>query len=121
LQKILKPKIMDVIIMENKAYQELMAKLEQIHEFFRSFSQAKEDKECKESKENKDVWLDSKAVCERLNISTRTLYRLRKERVIGYSNVRGHYRFKQSDVEQILNGRLIVPNPETFDEMRQTL
>jgi excisionase family DNA binding protein len=108
---------MDVIIMESKAHQELMAKLDGINEFIRSFSQRKDVREDKESKE---VWLDSKAVCERLNISNRTLYRLRKERLIGYSNVRGHYRFKESDVEGILNGRLIVPNPETMDEMRQT-
>jgi excisionase family DNA binding protein len=108
---------MDVIIMESKAHQELMAKLEQMHEFFRALPQVKEVQEVKEDKE---VWLDSKAVCERLNISNRTLFRLRKERLIGYSNVRGHYRFKESDVEQILHGRLIVPNPETMDELRQT-
>jgi excisionase family DNA binding protein len=109
---------MDVIIMESKAHQELMAKLDGINEFIRSFLQKKE---VKESKEIQEVWLDSKAVCERLNISNRTLYRLRKERLLGYSNVRGHYRFKESDVEGILNGRLIVSNPKTLDEMRQTL
>jgi excisionase family DNA binding protein len=108
---------MDVIIIESRAYQELMAKLDHINEFIRSFLQKKDIKEDKESNE---VWLDSKAVCERLNISSRTLYRLRKERLIGYSNVRGHYRFKESDVEGILSGRLVVSNPETLDEMRQT-
>jgi excisionase family DNA binding protein len=96
-----------------------MLKLEQLHEFFRSFSREKA-KENKEKEDVKDVWIDSKTVCERLNISTRTLYRLRKERLIGYSTVRGQYRFKQSDVEQIFNERLIVPNPKTVDELRQT-
>jgi len=109
---------MEVITIESKAYQALATKLDQLHEAFRAFSQEKEDKE---SKEDKEVWIDSKAVCERLNISTRTLYRLRKERLIGYSNVRGHYRFKQSDVEKILNERLIAPNPETLDELRQII
>ena len=106
---------MEVITIESKAYQELIVKLEQLHEFFRSFLQAKETKE-----EKSEVWLDSKSVCERLKISGRTLYRLRKEELIGFSIVRGHYRFKRSDVEQILNERLIVPNRETLDEMRQT-
>ena len=110
---------MEVITIESKAYQALATKLDQLHEAFLSVSQAKEDKESKECKEDKEVWMDSKAVCERLNISTRTLYRLRKERLIGYSNVRGHYRFKQSDVEKILNERLIAPNPETLNELRQ--
>jgi len=101
---------MDVIIMESKAYQELMLKLDRIYDFFRK----------KEEKENEEVWLDSKAVCEKLNISTRTLYRLRKERLIGYSTVRGQYRFKESDVEQILHGRLVVSHPENFEELRHT-
>jgi excisionase family DNA binding protein len=112
---------MEVITIESAAYQALAQKLDQVHEFFRSFSQKKEEEEIREDRENRDVWLESKAVCERLNISTRTLYRLRKERLIGYSNVRGHYRFKQSDVEKILNERLIAANPETLDELRQTL
>ena len=101
---------MEVIIIESKAYQELCVKLDRIYDFFRKT----------EAQDDKEVWIDSKAVCEKLNISTRTLYRLRKERLIGYSNVRGHYRFKESDVEQILHGRLVVPNPETMDELRQS-
>jgi excisionase family DNA binding protein len=108
--------------MENKAYQDLMLKLEQIHEFFQSFSQKKEVVEAKENKGNKevmDVWLDSNTVCERLNISTRTLYRLRKERLITYSVVRGQFRFKESDVAQIMNESIVVANPETFEELRQ--
>ena len=109
---------MEVITIENKAYQELMRKLDQMHDFFRSFSQPKEVKEVKEDKE---VWLDTKTVCERLKISTRTLFRLRKERLISYSVFRGRCRFKESEVEQIMRERVIVANPETLDEMRQTL
>jgi len=114
---------MDVIIMESKAYQELMAKLDHINEFIRSLLQKKEVEEVKEIKEDtsykvqstsKDVWIDSNAVCEMLNISSRTLYRLRKERLIGYSTLRGRCRFKQSDVEQILEKRLILPEYETM-------
>jgi excisionase family DNA binding protein len=105
---------MEVITIENKAFQELILKLNQLHEFFRSFSQNEDD-------EGKDEWLDSKAVCERMNISNRTLYRLRKERILGYSVVRGQYRFKRSDVEKILNERHVVSNPKTLDELRQPL
>ena len=112
---------MEVIIMESKAHQELMAKLEQMHDFFKSLPQkteVEESKECKEdtSKDIKDVWIDSNAVCEMLNISSRTLYRLRKERLIGYSVLRGRCRFKQSDVEQILEKRLILPEYETMSK-----
>jgi excisionase family DNA binding protein len=106
---------MEVITIENKAFQEIILKLDQLHEFFRSFSQKYEDEE------EKNDWIDSKAVCERMNISTRTLYRLRKERIIGYSIVRGQYRFRKSDVEKILNERHVVSNPKTLDELRQPL
>jgi excisionase family DNA binding protein len=106
---------MEVITFESKAYQELMLKLERLYEQYLSFSQA----QCKVEKENKEEWIDSKAVCKKLNISMRTLYRMKNERLIGYSSLRGHYRFKNSDVEQILHDRQVVPNPETAEELRQ--
>jgi excisionase family DNA binding protein len=104
---------MEVITIENKAFQELSLKIDHLHEFVRSVQQKKEEK--------KDVWLDSKAVCDRLSISARTLYRLKKERQIGYSSLRGHCRFKLSDVEQILQERQVASHPETFEEQRQTI
>ena len=112
---------MEVITIESKAYQELILKLDRIHEFIQTLSPVKGLKQAKEIKDEreKDVWLDSNAVCEQLKISTRTLFRLRKERKIAYSIVRGHYRFKQSDVEQFLNENVVIANPETFEEIRQ--
>ena len=105
---------MEVITIESKAYQELM---QNINQLIKSFSDARE----KPKDEKKDEWMDSNAVCRRLNISTRTLHRLKKERLISYSILRGRYRYKNSDVEQILRDRLIVSNPETLDELRQTI
>ena len=104
---------MEVITFESRAYQELMQKLEQVVQILvQSKEQPKEEKP--------EEWLDSNAVCRRLNISSRTLFRMKKERLISYSILRGHYRYKSSDVEQILYGRLVVSNPETSDELRQT-
>ena len=102
---------MEVITIESKAYQELMKKLNQL--IMISSEKPKDEK--------KDEWLDSNAVCQRLNISTRTLFRLKKERVISYSMLRGRYRYKHSDVEKILRDRVVVSNPETLDELRQTI
>ena len=106
---------MEVITIENKAYQELMHKLNQQCEYFQLFLQTKEAKK----DEKKDEWIDSVAVCNLLNISTRTLHRMIRERSIGYSCVRGRYRFKHSDVEQFLSGNYVVSNPKTFEELRQ--
>jgi len=102
---------MEVITIESKAYQELMQKLNQL--IMISSEKPKDEK--------KDEWLDSNAVCRRLNISTRTLFRLKKERLISYSMLRGRYRYKHSDVEKILRDRVVVSNPETLDELRQTI
>jgi len=102
---------MEVITIENRAYQELIQKINQL--ILISSEKLKDEK--------KDEWLDSNAVCRRLNISTRTLFRLKKERLISYSMLRGRYRYKLSDVEQILRDRVVVSKPETLDELRQTI
>ena len=104
---------MEVITIENKAFRELIHKIEELHEFFRSLPPP----EVKHEEE--DEWLDSNAVCKKLKISQRTLYRLRQERLIGFSSLRGRCRFKLNDVEKILNERVIVAHPETFDQLRQ--
>ena len=99
---------MEVITIENRAYQELMQKINQLIQI----SSEKPKEVIKDEK--KDEWIDSNAVCQQLNISTRTLYRLQKERLISYSVLRGRYRYKKSDVERILHDRVIGSNPETF-------
>ena len=103
---------MEVITIESEAFRELILKIEELHEFFRSLPPPPEVKE-------EDDWLDSNAVCDKLKISQRTLYRLRKERLIGFSSLRGRCRFRLSDVEKILNERVVVSHPETFDQLRQ--
>ena len=104
---------MEVITIENRAYQELMQKINQLIQI----SSEKPKEVIKDEK--KDEWIDSNAVCEQLNISTRTLYRLQKERLISFSVLRGRYRYKQSDVDKFLHERVIVSNPETLEELRQ--
>ena len=106
---------MEVITIENKAYQELMQKINQLIQV-----SSEKPKDEKPIEEKKDEWLDSNAVCQQLDISSRTLYRLQKERLISYSTLRGRYRFKKSDVEQYLHNRVIVSQPETLNDLRQT-
>ena len=107
---------MEVITVESKAYQELMYKINQLI----YFSQEKPKEEKKEDPKDKDEWLDSNAVCQQLNISLRTLYRLQKERLISYSVLRGRYRYKRSDVEQFLHNNVIAASPEMCGEQRFT-
>jgi hypothetical protein len=46
---------------------------------------------------------------------------MKKERKISFSVLRGRYRYKQSDVEQLLRRRHVVSNPETRDELYPTI
>ena len=105
---------MEVITMESKAYQELMLKLNQLIGCMQSLIQTKESRA-----QEKDAWLDSKEVCELLNISLRTLYRLKQDRQIRYTMLRGRCRFKRSDAEQLLQGRVVATHPHTLDELHQ--
>ena len=107
---------MEVITIESNAYQELMQKINQLIASLLEKPKEKEEK----TEEKKDEWLDSAAVCRQLNISSRTLYRLQKERLITYSVLRGRYRYKQSDVELALREKVFFSNPETLDELRKT-
>jgi excisionase family DNA binding protein len=97
---------MEVITVESKAYQDLVQKINQLIQFSQEKEKPKEEK--REEPKEKEEWLDSNAVCQQLNISLRTLYRLQKERLIAYSVIRGRYRYKKSDVEQFLHNNIIA-------------
>ena len=100
--------------MESKAFQELLHKLDKLIGCIQSFIRERDE-------ENKaqDTWLDSKEVCRRLNISTRTLYRLKTERQISFTMLRGRCRFSAGEVEQLLRDGLVGSHPDTLDELRQ--
>jgi hypothetical protein len=103
---------MELVTFESKAYQELIRKIERIAEFV-----VKAEKPL--SDEKREVWLDSMEVARLLNISTKTLQRLRREQLISYSMLKGRCLYRLSDIEQALNDRIITCNPQTLDEFRK--
>lgn len=100
---------MEVITIDSIAYQKLEKKINDIAEFVFAMNPIEEDK-----------WLSSDETAELLGISTRTLQRLRSERVINYSMLRGRCRHKSSEIERILNERVVSSNPKTLDEIRES-
>ena len=73
---------MEIITFESKAYKELDNKITAIANFI--FNQLDE------SRTNEDeIWVDSYEVCTFLQISDRTLQRLRANGTIAYSNIGG--------------------------------
>ena len=77
---------MEVIQMESSAYKELMEKIDGIAAYVRK-------SEKRMSEENAEVLLDNEQVAELLQISKRTLQRLRSEKKISYYMVRGNCRY----------------------------
>ena len=64
------------------------------------------------------MWLDSYAVCQYLQISERTLQRLRSKGEIPYSNLGGKNYYTLGAIKQALESRTIKRREEQFAELR---
>lgn len=97
---------MEVITIESKAYKEIIEKLDKISRYV------------KEHSESDHVgWIDNHDVCRYLNISIRTLQRLRSQKKINYSIIRGKTYYQLSEIERMLRANLIKSNPEGFQDL----
>lgn len=103
---------MELITFESKAYKELVRKIEKIADFVFQ-------KESVSMVAPPEVWLDSLELAQILNISTRTLQRLRKDNLISYTMLRGKCLYKLSEIERGLNERIITCDPHTLEEFRR--
>ena len=73
---------MEIITFESKAYKDLDNKITAIADYIFNHTEA-------ESTNEDEIWVDSYEVCTFLQISDRTLQRLRANGVIAYSNIGG--------------------------------
>ena len=101
---------MEIITFESKAYKELDNKITAIADYiFNHVEKAKQSEE--------DMWVDSYEVCTFLKIREKTLQRLRVSGTIAYSNIRGRYFYKVSEIRRMLEERLIRSNKENIDNL----
>lgn len=110
LQRINKLYIMDVIMIESKAFKELEAKINTIADYILNRQEA-------ESINEDEIWVDSYEVCTFLKISDKTLQRLRVAGIIAYSNIRGRYFYKIGEIKRMLEERLIRSNTECLNDL----
>ena len=89
---------MEVITIESQAYKNIMSKVDTIFDYVVS-RQNTQDEE--------DSWVDSYEVCTYLKMSDRTLQRLRSEKKINYSRIRGKNYYKISEIKRMMNENLI--------------
>ena len=91
-------------------YKELDKKITAIANYV--FNHAEMEKESED-----DMWVDSYEVCTFLKISEKTLQRLRVSGTIAYSNIRGRYFYKVSEIRRMLEERLIRCNKENIENL----
>ena len=96
---------MEIITFESKAYKELDNKITAIADYIFNHTEA-------ESTNDDEIWVDSYEVCTFLQISDRTLQRLRANGVIAYSNIGGRCYYKIGELKRLLEERLIKSNDE---------
>ncbi len=102
--------IMEVITVESKAYKELVAKINTIAQFVVEYQSVN-------TINPEEEWIDSFEVCSFLNISQRTLQRLRSKGAITYSVIAGKTYYTIAEIKRMLNERLIRSSEEAMQNL----
>ena len=101
---------MEVITIESQAYKNLMSKVDTIFNYVVS-QQNTQDEE--------DSWVDNYEVCTFLKMSDRTLQRLRSEKKINYSRIRGKTYYKISEIKRMMDENLIRRSEDCLQDLIQ--
>ena len=102
--------VMEVITVESKAFKELVAKINTIAQFvadYQSVNMINPEEE----------WIDSFEVCSFLNISQRTLQRLRSKGAITYTVIAGKTYYTIAEIKGMLNERRIRSSEEAMENL----
>lgn len=104
---------MEIITLESSAYKELIGRIERISSYIEKREKQKEER----SKET-NVWLTTRQVMAMLNISERTLQRMRNAGRIAYSFAGHNCRYHIEEVERFIREGIIIGDPEKLEEFR---
>ncbi len=101
---------MEVITIESRAFRQLMAKLDVLSEYVCSMGQP--------MIENDDeTWVDNQKICRFLEISKRTLQRLRTNGKITHSCVGGKYYYQIGEIKKLLKANVIKSTDECLQDL----
>ena len=101
---------MEVITIDTQAFKELTAKINMIAKFVANI-------QAKAETEPEDSWVDNYEVCTFLKISERTLQRLRANRLISFSLIRGKTYYRISEIERLMNENIIRRSDEHLQDL----
>lgn len=101
---------MGMITMDSEAYKEVVERLKRIEEYIIGVRSTSGDLET--------MWVDGYSVCQYLQISERTLQRLRSKGEIPYSVLGGKVYYTLGAIKRALESRTIKRRDEQFSELR---
>lgn len=106
---------MEVITMASDAYKSLEKKIDQIAGFVEKAEGQVQNKDPDFS----DVKLNTEEICDILNVSSRTIQRLRKDGSLFYYIEKGKCIYKFEDIEQLVNDKLLPTHIKSVIELRK--
>lgn len=104
---------MEIITFESSTYKELVGRIDMISAYIE-----KQEKRREQQANDTEVWLTTRQVMAMLNISQRTLQRMRDSGRIAYSFAGHNCRYHIKEVERFIRERLIIGNPEKLEEFK---
>ena len=104
---------MEIVTMESSAYKELIGRIDRISAYIENQERQREQQE-----NNAEVWLTTRQVMAMLNISQRTLQRMRDSNRIAYSFAGHNCRYHIKEVERFIREGIIIGDPERLEEFK---
>ena len=104
---------MKVITIESSAYQAMMEQIAEIAGYIRGLKEEKQ----RQDAATEDRLLNTAQAAELLNVSNRTLQRMRDDHRIEYVIVRGTCRYRLSEVRRLLEANTVKNKEETIDAL----
>ncbi len=94
---------MKVITIDSEAYRMLVRKIDRIMEYIKS----EEERQANQQPDSAGVWVDNDEAADLLEVSKRTLQRIRSAGEITYSIRGGRVHYTLAEVQRLLTGRVV--------------
>ena len=96
--------LMKVITIDSEAYKTLVRKIDRVYNYIKQQS----EKEAAPPPDTSQIWIGNEEAAEVLEISQRTLQRLRSNGDITYSIRGGKVRYTLREIQRLITGRVVV-------------
>ena len=101
---------MEIITIESRAFKQLIEKLDALSEYICSMGQPVIG-------DDDETWVDSQKICRFLEISERTLQRLRTNGKITHSCMGGKYYYQIGEIKKLLKTNVIKSTDECLQNL----